>query len=119
MALVSRGVKPSCSSAIEASLFLLFHTSELSERFQGTLHVGKIVQTVTIEKMSQVNYVLCTYSTCNMLFLRMHIGISLILVYVSDVRAVVFFCAYILLFCVHVCFFSNLHFYAKWQIEKK
>jgi GTPase len=54
MALVPQSMKPACSSAIEAKLFLLFHTSELSERFQGTLHVGKIVQTVAIEKMSQV-----------------------------------------------------------------
>ena len=54
MALLSPKLTPSCSLTIEANLFLLFHTSELSERFQGTLHVGKIVQTVTIEKISQV-----------------------------------------------------------------
>lgn len=54
MALLSLSLKPACYSAIDASLFLLFHTSELSEGFQGTLHVGKIVQTVTIEKISQV-----------------------------------------------------------------
>jgi hypothetical protein len=44
--------------------------------------------------------------------------LSPILVYVSDVRAILFFCVYVLLFCVHVCVFSNLHLYAKWQIEK-
>lgn len=62
MALLSPDASLECFSAVEARLFLLFHTSELSERFQGTLHVGKVVQTVTIDKISQVGKLLCCTS---------------------------------------------------------
>lgn len=55
MAVLSPSSNLACYSGLEANLFLLFHTTKMSKGFQGTLHVGKIVQTVVVESISQVD----------------------------------------------------------------
>jgi len=37
-----------------ADVFLLFHTTSISKRFQATVYIGNVIQTAVIEEMNKV-----------------------------------------------------------------
>ena len=38
----------------EADIFLLFHTTAISKRFQATVHIGNVIQTATVVDLNRV-----------------------------------------------------------------
>ncbi len=46
--------KPYCCMEFEADVFLLFHTTAISRRFQATVHIGNVIQTAMIIGLSKV-----------------------------------------------------------------
>ena len=39
----------------EAEIFLLFHTTQISKRFQATVHIGNVIQTAVVVSMNRVS----------------------------------------------------------------
>jgi len=46
---------PKTCKTFEADLFLLFHTTKIAPKFQATVHIGNIVQTVVIKSMDRAD----------------------------------------------------------------
>ena len=46
--------KPCSCSGFWADVFLLFHTTSISKRFQATVYIGNVIQTAVIEEMNKV-----------------------------------------------------------------
>ena len=39
----------------EADVFLLFHTTSISKRFQATVHIGNVIQTAVVVDLNKVS----------------------------------------------------------------
>jgi len=50
-----------------ADVFLLFHTTSISKRFQATVYIGNVIQTAVIEEMNKV-YKKCQQILINKFF---------------------------------------------------
>jgi len=46
--------KPCSCLGFWADVFLLFHTTSISKRFQATVYIGNVIQTAVIEEMNKV-----------------------------------------------------------------
>ena len=46
--------KPCACLGFWADVFLLFHTTSISKRFQATVYIGNVIQTAVIEEMNKV-----------------------------------------------------------------
>ena len=46
--------KPRSCVGFWAEVFLLFHTTSISKRFQATVYIGNVIQTAVIEEMNKV-----------------------------------------------------------------
>ncbi|XP_065061561.1 GTP-binding protein 2-like [Rhopilema esculentum] len=44
---------PYCCLEFEADVFLLFHTTSISKRFQATVHIGNVIQTAIVVDLSR------------------------------------------------------------------
>jgi len=51
--LQSKDVIPKTCMTFEAELFLLFHTTKITPKFQATVHIGNIIQTAVIKSMDK------------------------------------------------------------------
>lgn len=44
---------PYCCREFEADIFLLFHTTSISKRFQATVHIGNVIQTAVVVDLNR------------------------------------------------------------------
>ena len=51
MVLAEPAVSPQACVAFTADIYLLFHTTTLSKRFQATVYIGNVIQNAVIEEM--------------------------------------------------------------------
>jgi len=59
--------KPRSCLGFWADVFLLFHTTSISKRFQATVYIGNVIQTAVIEEMNKV-YKKCQQILINKFF---------------------------------------------------
>eukprot|EP00794_Sanderia_malayensis_P020007 gene20007-21968_t len=53
MVLLEPMLAPYCCMEFEADVFLLFHTTAISKRFQATVHIGNVIQTAVVIALSK------------------------------------------------------------------
>lgn len=51
---VSNNNPPISSIEFEADVFLLFHATQISSKFQMTVHIGNVLQTAVVQWISKV-----------------------------------------------------------------